>query len=198
MDDTFFTTALQQVRLGVAYAMIDARLDLKPETLTQTVARRLKARMKQLEIILRRLIVLLAFRLTLPPLAPRVAAKPAGAGEAPVDTKSAQLYNIALTGQTFANILHNRAFPADAGYSPGSTSAAPLMRRLLAFVRILDNPERYARRVARTLERQRASGRPRPYCMAMPTHRLHPELGLLAACLPAQIDAAFDRWTGSG
>lgn len=198
MDDAFFTTALQQVHLGVAYATIAARLDLKPESLTQSTARRLKARLKELEIILRRLIVLQAFRLTLPPLAPRVAVKPAGAGEAPLDRKSAQLYTIALTGQTFAFDLNGPVRPDNAGYSPASTSVAPLMRRIQAFVRILDNPDRYARRVARTLARQREGSCPRPHIMVMPMHRLHPELGLVAAGLPQLLAAAFDRWIGTG
>lgn len=198
MDHAFITCALREVRRGLVMAMVDANLDHEPETLTQAVARRVKARMKELEIILRRLIVLLALSLTLPPPAPRPAAKPAGEGQGPIDTKSQHLYSIALTGQTHISNPDDPGFPEGDGKFPSSVSTAPLLRRFQAFARILKNPDRYARRVARTLERQRERARPRPYIMAMPTHRLHPELGLLAAGLPQLLAAAFDRWTGSG
>jgi len=198
MDDAFITCALHEVRRGLAFAMVDANLDRRPETLTQAVARRVKARMKELEVILRRLIVLIALSLTLAPVKPRNASKPDGEGE-PVLTKSSALYSIALTGQVDFYSLDGPGFPDAASHASGPVWTAPLLRRFAALARILRNPERYARRVARTLDRHRKAGEPRPACLPMTTTaRLHPELGLVAAGLPQLLVAAFDRWIGTG
>ncbi|HPE49667.1 MAG TPA: hypothetical protein PLR76_14785 [Hyphomonas sp.] len=198
MDDDFISFALHEVRRGLAEAVVAAGLHLKPDTLAQAAARRVKARMKELEIILRRLIVLIALSLTLAPAKPR-APKPKDAEAEPVLTKSQPLWNFALAGETVVCSLDGPAFPGIAGHVSGPAPAAPLLRRFDALARILRAPERYARRVARVLERRRRAGEALPICQpSTGTHRLRPELGAIATGLPAMLAAAFQRWNDSG
>lgn len=196
MDDAFLSCALQEVRRGLAFAMVDTGLHPAPETLTQTVARRAKARLKELEVILRRLIMLMALALTLAPLKPRGHAQPTGEGE-PVVTKAQPPYSLALSGQMQVYTLDGPDFPEGSNAS-GPVPTAPLLRRFEALARILRAPQRYAVRVARVLERRRKTGEPRPLCLPVPTHRLHAELGIVAAGLPQMLVRAFDRWNDTG
>ena len=197
MTDDFFNCAFHEIRRGLAMLVVPANLDRTPETLTQAVARRVKTRLKELETILRRLIMLIALGLTLAPVKPRTR-PPAETAEDPVFTKSQPLYSCALSGQVRVFSLEGTEFPEAAGHATGPVPAAPLLRRIAGLARILRAPDRYAVRLARTLERLRRAGATRPLCLSMPTHRLHPELGLLAAGLPYQLADAWDRWTGSG
>ena len=197
MSDAFISCALHEVRRGLAFAMLRAGLNRQPETLTQTAARRLRARLKELSIILRRLIVLIALGLTLAPLKPRGPAKPDGAGE-PVLTKSQPPYSCALSGQMQVYALDGPEAERTATTASGPVPVFVLMRRIDALGRILRNPDRYARRVARILERRRKTGEPRPVCLPMEgAHRLHAELGIVSAGLPNLLADAFDRWNNS-
>ena len=73
------------------------------------------------------------------------------------------------------------------------------MHRYCTLLKHLQHPERLARRMARHLARLRAAGEIRPTCEPQPgLHRLSPELGALAACLPAMIAAALSDWYDTG
>ena len=198
MSDAFISCALHEVRRGFAFLMVDTGLHLQPETLTEAVARRAKARLKELATILRRLIVLIALGLALAPLKPRARTAPEREGDGIV-TKSQPPYSFGLGGQMQVYSLDGPDFPETASRASGPVPAAPLMRRIAALIRILRNPDRYATRVARLLERRRMAGEPRPLCAPMEaTWRLHPELGIVAAGLPHMLARAFDRWNDTG
>ena len=67
----------EQVRLELAEIVGAANLHLKPDTLGRGLAARTRARLKALEVLLRRLILLLAATHSLAPVQPR--APPAAA-----------------------------------------------------------------------------------------------------------------------
>ena len=196
MSTDYILFTLQQIRISLAEAPYDAGLTHEPETVPQSVARRLKAHMKELAIILRRLIMLMALSLCLEAVKPRPPAKPRQDDE-PVMTKAQVPFSIALSGQTQVYSLDGPGFPEGGARVSGPVPAASLMRRFEALARILRNPEKYAVRLARVMERRRRAGAPRPICQAMPTHRLKPELGAIAAALPMLLADAFDQWNNS-
>ncbi|HAE28307.1 MULTISPECIES: hypothetical protein [Hyphomonas] len=196
MNTDYISFALQQVRTSLAKATYDAGLTRSSETVPQSAARWWKARVKTLTVILRRLIMLMALNLTLDPPKPRVA-KTAAPEEEPVLTKAQIPYSIALSGQTQVYTLDGPDFPEGSPGASGPVSVASLMRRFEALARILPNPETYAVRVARIMERQRRAGAPRPLCLPIATHRLKPELGAVAAGLPMLLADAFGRWNDS-
>ena len=196
MSTDYILFTLQQVRIGLAEATYDAGLTRNPDTVPQTAARRFRAQVKQLAIILRRLIMLMALSLRLAPPAPRPQ-RAAGPEEEPLVTKARIPFSIALSGQTQCYSLDAPGFPEGDRGASGPVSVASLMRRFEALARILRNPEQYALRVARVMDRRRRAGAPRPVCLPMQTHRLKPELGVMAAGLPMLIAEAFDLWTDS-
>lgn len=197
MSDDFTSCALHEVRRSLAELIVWAGLHRKPETVSQAVARRVKAQMKMLETILRRLIMLIALTLTLAPVKPR-APKQAKEDDDQIVTKSHPPYSFGLSGQVQVYTLDGPAFPDGERQASGPVPTAGLLRRYAAFARILKNPDRYARRVARSLERLRAAGEPRPLCLTLDTRRLHPELGVMASGLPMMLAAAFSRWNDTG
>jgi hypothetical protein len=196
MSTDYILFSLQQVRVSLAEATYDAGLTRSSDTVTQSAARWWKARVKQLAIILRRLIMLMALSLRLDPPAPRPE-RAAGPEEEPVVTKAGIPFSIALSGQTQCYSLDAPGFPEGTRGVSGPVPVASLMRRFEALARILRNPEKYALRVARVMDRRRRAGAPRPVCLPMPTHRLKPELGVMAAGLPMLIAEAYDLWTDS-
>ncbi|WP_375209186.1 hypothetical protein [Hyphomonas jannaschiana] len=196
MSTDFITFALQQVRVSLAEATYDAGLTRSSDTVPQSAARWWKARVKALVVILRRLIMLMALNLTLDPPKPRTA-KATPTEEDPVLTKAQIPYSLALSGQTLVYMLEGPHTSEGAPVVSGPVPVATLMRRFEALARILRDPERYAVRVARVMERQRRAGEPRPFCPPMKTHRLKPELGAVAAGLPMLLAEAFGRWNDS-
>ena len=81
----------------------------------------------------------------------------------------------------------------------GPVQAAPILARLAALQELLAAPEAHAKRLARTLERQRKAGEAAPIALPMPrTHRMPPELGAIATALPELLRDAFKSWETSG
>jgi len=196
MNTDFISFTLQQVRISLAEATVGAGLTRSNDIVPQSAARRFRAHVKLLAIILRRLIMLMALSLTLDPVKVRDR-KPFVAEADPVVKKSQSPLSIALSGQTQFYALDDPSFPEGASRPSGPVPVAILLRRFEALARILRNPEKYALRVARVLERRRREGAPRPLCAAIPTFRLKPELGAAAAGLPMLLADAFYQWDNS-
>ena len=82
--------------------------------------------------------------------------------------------------------------------SYGPVPAAPVLARISALHAVLENPGVYAKRLARSLERQRKRGEPRPAVLPMASaYRLRPELGMIATALPGLLGAALENWDNS-
>lgn len=198
MIDPFISCALQEVRRGLAMATVEAGLDKPQETVACAIARRFSVRLRELEIILRRLMTLLALSLKLAPVQARNRPSLDGEGE-PVQTKSQPLFSLSLSGPATVYLMDGDALPQHNGAPAQPVEAARLLRRFAAFARILRHPERYARRLARTLERRRKAGERPPICpLADRTHRLHPELGIIATGLPRLLTRALKDWFDTG
>ena len=81
----------------------------------------------------------------------------------------------------------------------GPVSTKPLIDRILALQKILKAPEAAAKRLARTLQRMKAKGEPKPMVgSAAGAFRLSAELGAVSTALPEFIRAALESWESSG
>mgnify|MGYP003626986287 FL=1 len=175
-------------------AMTSAHLN--PTTLKRTLAQRARAELARLEIIIRRLLTLMALGLVLPPVPFRAfSVHPSCTGR--VETKA----STDLTGLS-PRLLGpdmDRAGLATTVRACGPVPAAPILARLAALQELLAAPEAHAKRLARTLERHRKAGDPAPMALPMPrSHRLPPELGAIATALPELLRDAFKSWESSG
>ncbi|MBU2604729.1 MAG: hypothetical protein KKC43_02410 [Alphaproteobacteria bacterium] len=89
--------------------------------------------------------------------------------------------------------------PEASGLFPGSirasgpVPAAPFLARISGLYKVLEAPELYARCLARSLDRQRKRGDPKPHALPMASaYRPRPELGLIATALPGLLSAALE------
>jgi hypothetical protein len=183
----------QRALAGVA-AMTNAHLN--PSTLKRTLAQRARAELARLEIIIRRLLVLMALGLVLPPVPVR-AFSVHPSGSARVETKASGRLT-GLSPRLMGPDMDGSALTT-AKSTCGPVQAAPILARLAALQDLLAAPEAHARRLARTLERQRKAGEAAPMALPMTrTHRLPPELGAIATALPELLRDAFKSWESSG
>ena len=197
--DDFLKQGFEQVRLELTDIVGGAGLHLKPETLGRGLAARARARLKALEVILRRLVLLLAMTLQPAPAKPRAvrALMPVPEGVEDVTNSfsaAAKTRSIALFGPSGRV---PGALPEDAARKSetGPASAAPLLAHVAALYRVLRAPEAMALRMARRIEYMKAGRECRPVCLAQPDrHRMRPELALVSALLPDLVRTALDPW----
>ena len=187
----FFRHALRTLAEAVARAGVSADLDRHPETITKTVRRRCLAKLRPLAIMIRRLITLIALSVELAPFVPREG-RNWFSDEAAAQTPR---------GYSFRLIPSVPGSPPETGKSvpgwpmPGPVPAAPVIARWHALLDALRHSRSRAERLARTLQRQRAAGLARPYVLPMAkTHRMPPQLGLMAGALTVRLRAAFADW----
>lgn len=200
--DAFLAQGFEQAGFELADIISGANLHLKPETVTRSMAARIRARLKALETILRRLILLMAMALDLAPAKPRVPQAGASLPEGVEDvTASFRMY---LKTRRF--MLMPPAMRAPGHFPetrptrpPGPVPAAPLTAWAATLYRVLKNPEPAARRLARTVARMQKRGEGRPYCRPMARrHRMQPELALVAGVLPGLVNRALEAWNDTG
>lgn len=204
----FFLQALEQVRRAVLAIGEMADLQTGARDLTRGRLSRAGGRLRQVETILRRLILLMALALSLPPVRPRGPAGP-GPGPEPELPEGVELAVFPRLQPRRLSLLPPRTpfagtgqiwdMSGPPGAAPGPVTPWRLMARIAALQRVLAAPEAHARRLARSLERLRKSGEPRPMVgEAESAFRLSPELGVIASLLPGQLRAALEHWQGSG
>lgn len=184
---------------------------------TRAAARRFMSRLRQLETLLRRLLVLMAAELSADleikaPVIPEEAQPLSGiSSNEPIRSNITRAHpersRRTSTHTDFPLLRILRPYTAE---DAARLSALPrralrpvdetlLVHRYCTLLKHLQHPERLARRMARHLARLRAAGEIRPTCAPQPgLHRLSPELGALAACLPALIAAALSDWYDTG
>ncbi|MCZ4298304.1 hypothetical protein [Henriciella marina] len=177
---------------------------------TRAAARRFMSRLRQLETLLRRLLVLMAAELDLgvKPLIPAEAGI-SSSQTAPSETTRTDPERARSTSTRthFPLLRILRPYTAEDATRLSALPRRPhrpvdetlLVHRYCTLLTHLRHPERLARRMARHLARLRAAGEIRPICQPQPgLHRLSAELGALAACLPAMIAAALSDWYDTG
>jgi hypothetical protein len=201
-QSTFLQQGFDQIQIDLLDTIGKANLHLKPETITRSLRARVRARLKMLETILRRLILLLAASLTLDPVKPRPPAPAAPSCEGVEDVTASfkrhiKLYRMALMGRPPGPVGN---FPETRRIAPkGPVPAAPLLMQAAVLLRIMKHPDAAARRMARLLDRMRKRGEGRPHCAPLAgRHRLGPELGLIASLLTAHVKTALENWYDSG
>ena len=193
---------LEQAGLAVLDASALANLHLGPKRIGRGVAQRISGRLKMLETIVRRLILVLALNLTLGPAAPRAA--PAGPKPELELPEGVELAIFPRLSPRRLKLLPARQtiegdFPDISRTISGPVSPRRLMARIAALRRVIADPDGHAIRLARTLIRLQKKGEPRPAVgAAQSAFRLSPELGAIATLLPAQIKAGLESWESSG
>ncbi|MCA8900202.1 MAG: hypothetical protein KDA53_03035 [Hyphomonas sp.] len=193
-----FTHGVRLISEALLDIVASANLQVNPSSISRTLYRRCRGRFRQLAVILRRMIWLMALGLPSPPpesSRSRLSAPPEGAEDVTA---------------SFGPRLRRFCFaPSDVAPPPEDLARrtggppAPSVRGLIetwaALHRVLTDPEAHARRLARSIARQRRAGRPRPFVFAQAgRHRLRPELGVIAALLPELLNAEFAGWYDPG
>ena len=202
----FLQQGFRQAELELVDIVGSANLHLKPETVTRSLRARVRARLKALETILRRLILLMAMALDLAPVKPQAARAAAPLPEGVEDVTASfrahlTLYNMALMPGATVRLETGpvRPFPDSSRTFSGPFPAAPLLARASALFRLLKAPEAAARRMARLLDRMKRRGEGRPWCLPMTRrHLMAPELALLAGVLPGLVNTALEAWADTG
>ncbi|WP_394705951.1 hypothetical protein [uncultured Hyphomonas sp.] len=201
MDDQtdFLEQGFDDLRNELLDTLGDANLHLQPETITRCLHSRVRAKLKVLETLLRRLLVLLAMRLDLAPVRPRAARPASPLPEGAEDVTAS--FRAHLPPQ-YRMVLMPRPLGPPGNFNSlkavrqtGPALAMPLLRRAAVLLRIIKQPEAAARRIARLIERMRARGDTKLYCPPLAgRHRLRPELSLLAGAIGLQVNAAMADW----
>ena len=192
----FVSHGIAQAQRALANVAVITNAHLNPSTLKRTLAQRARAELARLEIIIRRLLVLMALGLVLPPVSIRASSGHHSDTER-VETKASSRPT-GLSPRIMGPDM-DRDGLATAARSCGPVQAAPILARLAALQELLAAPEAHAKRLARTLERQRKAGEPAPMALPMTrTHRMPTELGAIATALPELLRAAFKSWESSG
>ena len=205
VDRDFITMGLGLAERALIDLMARDNLQLRPERMPRTRRSRTNGRLKQIEQIVRRLIVLmaLALQIVFAPPKKRARAKtmlPEGV-ELAIFPGAEERYLVLMPRalDPFAAGPFPDSFRTCSGPS-GPVPTAKLLARIRAVWRVMKAPDAFAIRLARTLQRIKAKDEPRP--MAGPpesAYRLSPELGALATMLPGMLNAALEEsWESSG
>ena len=198
----FIHHGLEQARLALWSVINMTNAQLRPLTLKRSLKQKAMGRLKQIEIIVRRLLTLMALALELAPVRPRTCLTPAAPVPLPEGTETVTFpasYRFALSGRMQPEVDPEASvvFPGSIrAYGP--VPAAPFLARVSALYKVLEAPELYAKRLARSLDRQQKRGDPKPVALPMASaYRLRPELGLIATALPGLLNAALEKWDNS-
>ena len=181
--------------------------------MSRRVRARVRGRLKAIETIVRRLIILMAAALDLPPLPQASPGQTGAAASAPrpalVDTVEdvtdtfgtsyGPVHRLCLTGRRTAGLMDWQDAFAGKGAAQtlvaGPVPAAPLIARIIALQRLLKDPAPAAKRLARHLAQMKARQEPRPICPPIAgTFRLGAELGTVASALPGLVSRAVADW----
>ena len=192
----FIAHGLQQAE----YALLNVRnltdMVRAPVTLRRGVAQRARARLKLLEVIVRRLVLLIALSLRLAPVRPRAPGPAAPLPPCVEDVTHtypalAAPRRLLLAGRSVDPFAEPPFGLFPCTFRAGPVPAAPIFARIIALHRVLAAPEAHAHRLARTLDRLK----PRPSCLPVAdAYRLRPELGLVATALPGLVNAGLESW----
>tara|TARA_R110000765_G_scaffold425038_1_gene537064 strand:- start:103 stop:711 length:609 start_codon:yes stop_codon:yes gene_type:complete len=190
---------LRESNLALTNIIGMTNIHLKPLTLPRSLLRRASGRLKQLEVIVRRLLTLMALALELAPVCPRPT--PATPMPLPEGTDIATFpapRRFALSGRIPTGHAWTGDGPALDRQRTGPVPAAPFLARVSALYKVLEAPELHAKRLARSLARQQERGDPKPVALPMASaYRLRPELGAIATALPGLLGAALEKWDNS-
>ena len=204
----FIDAGLAALRDALETAAERAGLILRRYKLTRTAARAFRAKVRQLETVLRRLVVLMAADIEIANINPLI---PAKAGTSSSQTAPSQ--DISSAEPSRRTRPRGFILIPNSQYDPEKFEAlralprgvqkpvdeTPLVHRYDTLRALIENPHALARRMARHLARWKAAGDSRPHCPAQPgLHRLSAELGAVASLLPRAVNDSLRGWYDSG
>ena len=203
-DTSFITMGLGLAADALREVIARDNLHLRPVHMPRSRRARAGGRLKLVEQIVRRLIVIMALGLhaVFAPPKPRAPAPALPDGvEIAIFPGAAEYHLTLLPAPTHLSL--SEPFPDIARRDCGNTgpvSTARLLARIRALHRILKSPEAAAKRLARSLQRQKSKGRPSPMVGPAPNaFRLNPALGALSTALPGLLNAKLGlAWNDSG
>jgi hypothetical protein len=196
----FISMGLDLARRAVLDVFGLNKLHLESQTLPRSRRAMANGRLKQIECIVRRLILLLALSVELAPPATRDRRDPAPLPDGVELAMFPHVHVRRLTLMPAAQApMSFKTWGAADGASTGSNLAKPLLDRIRALQRVLRDPDAAARRLARTIQRLKARGEPRPLVGSVASaFRLGTELGAVSTALPGLVTAALETWESSG
>ena len=186
----FLSQAWYTLARAIAEAGVDADMDRTPETIAKSVSRRVRAELKRLAVLLRRLIFLMALQMELAPLTPRIGSNYYEPKKPDADYR----YIFTMVPAQAGPCPHFLKGPVTVP-SRGPVLAAPLIARWRAMLDTLKHHKRRARRLARTLQRWQAAGEARPHVLPLPDmHRMPAAIALVSGGLTVQLSEALKSW----
>ncbi|MEZ5986234.1 MAG: hypothetical protein R3B94_09825 [Hyphomonas sp.] len=189
----FFSQAFYTIARAIAEAGVNVDLFKTPETISKSVNRKVRAELKRLAILLRRLIFLMALQMDLVPLKPRIGSN----YYEPKDPDAEYRYTFSMVPAPSRPCPHFLKGPVTVPMR-GPVPAAPLIARWQAMLDTLKYHKRRAKRLARTIQRWQVAGEARPHVTPIPnTHRMPAALGLVSGGLTVQLLEALKAWPDS-
>jgi hypothetical protein len=189
----FFSQAFYTLARAIAEAGVNVDLFKNPQTIAKSVNRRVRAELKRLAVLLRRLIFLLALQMELAPLKPRIGSN----YYEPKQEDAAYRYVFTMVPAQSRPCPHFLKGPVIVP-SRGPVPAAPLIARWQAMLDTLKHHKRRARRLARTIQRWQAAGEVRPHVPPiLHAHRMPAAIALVSGGLTVQLIEALKRWPDS-
>jgi len=186
----FFSQAFHTIARAIAEADVNVDLFKTPETIAKPVNRCVRAELKRLAMLLRRLIFLLALRLELAPLKPRTGSN----YYEPKKEETEYRYVFTMVPAPSRPCPYFLKGPVTVP-ERGPVPAAPLIARWNAMLDTLKNHKRQAKCLARTIQRWQAAGEARPHVPPIPnTHRMPAAIALVSGGLTVQLLEALKRW----
>ncbi|MEZ6001589.1 hypothetical protein [Hyphomonas sp.] len=189
----FFSQAFYTIARAIAEAGVNVDLFKTPETIAKSVNRKVRAELKRLAVLLRRLIFLVALRMELAPLKPRIGSNYYEPKKPDADYR----YVFTMVPAPSRPCPHFLKGPVVAPMR-GPVPAAPLIARWQAMLDTMKHHKRRARCLARTIQRWQAAGEARPHVPPIPnTHRMPAAIALVSGGLTAQLIEALKSWPDS-
>ncbi|WP_321489937.1 hypothetical protein [uncultured Hyphomonas sp.] len=186
----FLSQAFNTLARAIAETGVNVDLYKTPETISKTVNRRVRAELKRLAVLLRRLIFLLALQMELAPLKPRVGSN----YYEPTQEDKAYRYIFTMVPAPSRPCPHFLKGPVTLPV-PGPVPAAPLIARWNAMLDTMKHHRRRAKRLARTIQRWQAAGEARPHVPPVPyVHRMPAPVALVSGGLTVQLIEALKAW----
>ena len=190
----FLSHALYTIARAIAEAGVNVDLFKTPETIAKSVNRKVRAELKRLAVLLRRLIFLMALQMELAPLKPRIGSN----YYEPKQEDAAYRYVFTMVPAPSRPCPHFLKGPVTVP-SRGPVPAAPLIARWQAMLDTLKHHKRRAKCLARTIQRWQAAGEARPHVPPIPNaHRMPAAIALVSGGLTVQLIEALKNWPDTG
>ncbi|MEM6410877.1 MAG: hypothetical protein AAF683_05025 [Pseudomonadota bacterium] len=209
-DDPLLPMAIEQIGLVVFSLIGWTGIHLSLRRPVKWKLRRAGTKLKVLEGLVRKLIMVLALELDLAPVRPRPRPSAATADETcedaartPDDIEVIEFPRGRCPSLSLLPPVMNFSGGMDFSQLPRRTTPVHIMarrfsHRIVALQKVIDAPEVHARRLARSLHRIHKAGEPKPFLVASSfPNGFRPELSLLHVGLTERLRSQLDLWDSS-